>query len=369
MATTMKHDAQSVHQDHDSSSDRSAPLRDDSQRNPSVGAAPDVTVRHYRLTDGGKVGQLPERVELNSPESYTLRPNALKMMARRFLAGDHGSRPVLIAERSDRSGIVGALHCEQKTPDKRWQLQYLLQDDRQEGIDPVSLALFEFAIAEAGAQGARRLMARIEPDDPVRLVLQRAGFTEYAKETVYIRREAGPGAADRRVRAQEQSDVWGVHQLYMQTTPREVQHAEALTSDAWGIDTEGRTKRGWFINDSACPRGYIRVRTSRARHLLELMFLPDSLAVLPTLVSAVSEALAQTHDRPVYASVRSYQQEASSILVESGFEPIADQVLMVRYTTAPASQAVRSAEAFDWTRAIETDRQRVPSYYVRDARE
>lgn len=210
-------------------------------------------------------------------------------------------------------------------------------------------------------------MARSHMNSPLTGTLRATGFSAFAHEYVYKVPAVPAGEIHGSVRMQENSDVWGIHQLYIQTTPRDVQNAEAFTSHEWDLDLEGRSRRGWLIASEFGPIAYVRVRTSRKHHQLDTMFLPDASHVLVTLLKAVFAALGNESPRKTYVSVRGYQQELVSILTNSGFELEADQLMMVRYTTAPAP--VRNAEGFELLRPVESDPRRVPSYFVRDVHE
>lgn len=212
-------------------------------------------------------------------------------------------------------------------------------------------------------------MARSSADSPLTGTLRSIGFSAFSREYVYALPWLPEGAPGKLVRAQEKSDVWSIHQLYLRITPRDVQGAEALTSHVWDIDTEGRSRRGWLIPTDSGASAYVRVRTTRRYHLLDAMYQPESLRLMPELFHAVFHALRNETPRPIYVSVRGYQQELGTLLESLGFGLETDQLMMVRYTTVPVPALVRPVEAFERLRAVESDPRRVPSFYVRDLHE
>lgn len=327
----------------------------------------DLEVRSYRLFDSSAVGKLPFRYELHHPESDNDRPGTTQLVTRRLFEGDNSNRPLFVAIHRQTSDRLGALQCQQRGSDERWTLQYLTLLEAANQENPVPVALLEHAIVQAGSWGARRIMARSLMDSALTGALRTTGFSAFAHEYVYALPVVPAGDMSRSVRTQENSDVWGVHQLYLQTTPRDVQNAEALTSHEWDVDLEGRTLRGWLMTSDSGLIAYARVRTSRKCHRLDAMFVPQAHQALPTLLGAVFGALRNESPRPVYVSVRGYQQELESALSSVGFELETDQLMMVRYTTAPVS--ARPVEGFELLRPAESDPRRVPSFYVRDAHE
>lgn len=327
----------------------------------------DLEVRSYRLLESHAIGQLPYRYELDHPESDSDRPRTTQLVTRRLFAGENSRKPLFVAVDSSSRDLLGALQCHQQGSDERWSLQYLAVREAASRSNPAPVALLEHAIGQAGWCGARRIVARSQIDSALTGSLRATGFSAFAHEYVYTLPAVPAGEINRSVRIQENSDVWGIHQLYLQTTPRDVQNAEALTSHAWDLDLEGRSRRGWLMSSGNGPIAYVRVKTSRKHHQLDTMYLPEAHQMLPTLLGAVFAALRNESPRRTYVSVRGYQQELASALVSVGFEQEVDQLMMVRYTTVPVP--VRNAEAFELLRTAESDPRRVPSYFVRDVHE
>lgn len=366
MATTYKHDAHSVHK---FASDAQGPRAvEPADGQPEKGAAQhgNVDVRPFVLSDCGSITQFPHRFELRHPESDGDAPGKWQLIARRLLTGEETSSPLYVARDSDTKRRLGVLQCMQQGVDDRWYLQYLASQEEVDDGNTVHIALLEYAIGQAGWRGARRLMARSDTDSPLTGTLRSVGFTAYAREYVYAMPSLPEGATGKRVRTQEKSDVWSIHQLYLQTTPRDVQNAEALTSHFWEIDQEGRSRRGWFVPADTGASAYVRVRTNRKFHLLDAMYHVDSLSCMPDLFETVFHALRNETPRPVYFQVRGYQQELESVLESYGFQLDTDQLMMVRYTTVPVPNSVRPIATFERLRKAEAEGQRVPSFYVRD---
>lgn len=366
MATRFKHDVERVFQFANKVPGPHAVKANASQ--PEEGASPTgkVEVRQMRLADCGSISRFNHRFELMYPESASDRPGQFGLMVRRLLTGEYSSSPIFVARDRETKRYLGMLQCQQQGVDDRWYLHYLASQEEVKDGNPTHVALLEHAIAQAGWRGARRVMARSSAASPLTGTLRSTGFSAFAREYVYSMPWLPEGGTAGHVRLQEKSDVWSIHQLYLQTTPRDVQNAEALTSHVWDVDTEGRSRRGWFIPTNSGASAYIRVRTTRRFHLLDAMYQPEALPHMPDLFHAVFHALRAETSRPIFISARGYQQELGTLLESLGFGLQTDQLMMVRYTTVPVPASVRPAEAFERLRAVEPDARRVPSFYVRD---
>lgn len=367
MATKDRPYAQSVHKFVNQEPDQGANSSVSDQQDKAANSQSDVSVRSYRLGESAAIQKFPIRYELNNPDSTLDQPQTWRLFTRRLFAGVNSSKPLYVAEDSNSGERLGALQCKQRGADGRWSLRYMNTAYPVDEDPSVAIELLEYAISQAGSCGARRIMARSTVDSPITGALRSVGFTAFGHESVYSLPAVPPGVSNPNVRTQEKSDGWAIHQLYLQTTPTEVQYAEALTSHEWDQDLEGRTRRGWLVADKFGLSAYIRVRAYRNLYRADVMFRPESHEVLPMLLNAMFAVLQSESDRPIYIAVRRYQQELSSVLEVAGFEFQTEQYTLVRYTTA--SVPMRVSENFELLRTAEADARRVPSFYVRDVHE
>ncbi|MCO5215556.1 MAG: hypothetical protein M9934_06930 [Thermomicrobiales bacterium] len=327
-----------------------------------------IIVRPYHLRDASMLSQFQVRHELRFPESSYERPGLMQLAMRRILHAEGSDLPLYVALSSTGNRRLGALQCARQPADDRWHLQFLSMAENEDEFD-VPVALLEHAVVAAGQCGARRILARLDVESSLLSALRAVGFTAYTREQVYlldqttsVRRSAG-------VRTQAKSDVWSMHQLYIQTTPRDVQNAEALTSHAWDVDTEGRSQRGWFITSQNGVGAYVRVRTSRHYHVLDVLVAPEMRTQLQDVIVGVRSILAEETPRPIYLLLRGYQLDLANGISSHLQELVSEQHLMVRYTTATSPGSLRLAEAFELLRPAEADPQRVPSFSVRSQHE
>lgn len=328
-----------------------------------------LDVRPFLFLDSRMMRLFDTRVELRLPESAFDQPGAMRLALRRLLAAETSTQPLYVAVDQTSGTRIGALQCLQQSADDRWHLQFLAF---QSGIDAawqVPVALLEHATREAGIRGARRILAKIGTRSAIVPALLSVGFTTYSQEQVFLIADDTPVTYLKGVRAQTKSDVWSVHQLYLQTTPRDVQNAEALTSHAWDVDSEGRSQRGWFIANDRGIGAYIRVRTTRQYHVLDTMVASENRNDLTELLSSVVAILKTESPRQMFLTLRGYQADLQNVILEFVTDPIIEQLLTVKYTTATAPASIRVAESFELLRTVESDPKRVPSFCVKEIHE
>jgi hypothetical protein len=142
-----------------------------------------------------------------------------------------------------------------------------------------------------------------------------------------------------RIRRQQHSDVWAIHQLAMSTVPQPVQNAEALTSHHWDINRRlvaTSIQSGWIVDNGYQIGAYLRAESRPDSHILEFMVEPSSRELFPELVAGALSELATAPPRQVLILVRAHQQEFIRPLLNRGFHIQAEQDLYVKYTTAVA---------------------------------
>lgn len=226
--------------------------------------------------------------------------------------------------------------------DERWQLELVAV--RDEADDRAIDAALRCAVRDAGAAGARRLFARMPAGEQHERALRRSGFVPYMDEHVMRFSEKHCGVPDDSVgvRRVHPADEWGVHQLYLEVVPRQVQYAEAMTSRAWDdlqpLRRGMRRASGWVVEEHGRIRGFARVSTRESGQVarLDVLAPPELRSMVRHLVvTAVREAGTLDGVRCL-AVIPGYAQELIPILEEVGFTDEGLQTAFVCYTTVPS---------------------------------
>ena len=201
------------------------------------------------------------------------------------------------------------------------------------------------AIRSAGAAGAKRLHAVLDDDSPLIETLQETGFTAYAHDRVMaipLPIHTDPTGVTRR---QESSDVWAVHHLYHQVTPRPVQYAEAFTSNYWGRIMPGHARmRAYVIEDGLEVVAHCRVVLTRQGPALYPMVHPGSRELIVPLIADVVADLEPAPEKPLYLVIPDYLQEYATALEEFDVRETGCHTRLVKYTVVARRMQMRSLE-------------------------
>ncbi len=274
-----------------------------------------------------------------------------------------GNVRMLVSRRA--GGLAAAAAFRVLAPDWRWQLEALVACNPEDGaaLDEVLRA----GVKDAGEAGARRVLARMPGDLTVDSAMRRAAFVPFVTEFVYVLaddRPVRPSGAPY-VRRVHPADVWGIHQLYLDVVPRQVQYAEAVTSRTWErsrpLRPGTRRSSGWVIEDHGRIRGYARVSTEIDPGVVRIDLLIDPLlrTLAPDLISAVVSEAQQQHGMPCVVVIPGYAQELHQPVQEAGFMHVGDQTAWVCYTTVPARSYIVAVD-LGVPAAAEAQRARVP---------
>jgi hypothetical protein len=232
------------------------------------------------------------------------------------------------------------------------------------GEEPVWEELLRHTTIAAGLRGVKRLYAKAKSGTPLLESFLRTGYAAYATETVFVARHPIFDGPEAPVRRQDAGDSWAIHQLYNAATPKQVQYAEAFTSDRWDARRTRAGKRvsGWLLEDGNAVVGFIRVASSGRDHRIEVLHHPDHPEAARSLVgAALAKIRSDGEAARISCAVRGYQAETATALEERGFDPVMEQDVLIKYTTAIARPALTEGAVFP-AELIERLPKRAPSF-------
>jgi hypothetical protein len=329
----------------------SAPPGDPGGTGPPLSQVPSILpleVRSLAPRDVAGLRRLDPLFRLNQPDLQLEAYRSLRAALAAAVPGLRGRRPAFVACAGER--LVGFAQFQSGQPDQRWLLLALGASVGVFDADPVWEALLAHAVRSAGLRGVKRLYARVARGLPFLPALRRFGWTPYASETVYAAHDLTPPRRESLLRPQEPSDTWAIHQLYMAAVPRPIHDTEAYTSHHWEMrGGRGRpriTTAGWLVEDRHQVIGYARTTSRPAAVVLELLYHPEHIEILPELIGGALAAVPFRRLRRVYCAVRGYQAEAATALSQAGLAPSLEQDLLVKYTTANVRPAPAEAVPF-----------------------
>jgi hypothetical protein len=247
--------------------------------------------------------------------------------------------------------VAGVIDLVSDPPNHRWVLSRMLtsrflDNDRSGGSrEMVWRELVLEAIRAAGSARAKRIHAVLPEESQVIPAVVSTGFTEYAHDTVLSAAPAPELKPAGVVRRQDPSDVWAIHQLYHQVTPRPVQYAEALTSNFWSRVVPGKhVVRGYVVEDGLEVVAHCRVAEGCDGPVLHVMVHPDALDLIAPVIRDVVVDLHASPRKRISVVVPDYLQEYISILETLGFAETGRQTRLVKYTVVAQRMQFRSVE-------------------------
>lgn len=302
------------------------------------------TVSACRIGDLRALRSLDEVQIFHQPESLLSPYSALRHGVQSVLPMPR-DWPRLYVARHGQS-LLGFADFQPVPPDRRWHLT-AVGTSYAAPRSTVMEALLRHGIRAAGAQGVKRLYARLRPELEASEIARSLGFNPYAEEIIFAARPPDGSSAPAGTRIQEQADTWAIHQLYNTTVPREVQYAEAFTSHCWDVKlqqaiTPGAV-HGRVLEDGHQLAGYIRVAARAGTYVIELMVGRDDHNAAGRLLDDALSDIGRRHAKRIYCAIRTYQQHLRQPLEDRGFDALWTQQLQVKYTTVTARVPVSEA--------------------------
>ena len=212
-------------------------------------------------------------------------------------------------------------------------------------------ALLGQAQAEAQRSGVRLLLMRVPAGAPAEAEAVRAGFARALRERLwradppYADRDAGDAAADAheggfRVREATPADEHGRFLLYCRALPVEARSALAMTLEEWRATREehwlGRHPRELVAEREDRFSGAARIAAGGGQVRLEL--LAEAAGAARALLGATGRLSAREDVVLALAPLALGAVEAE--LLDGGFEPAEEYVLLSRRMAQPVAEAV-----------------------------
>lgn len=227
-------------------------------------------------------------------------------------------------------------------------------------------ALLEHLCVQQGEQGVQRIFVKVRDDGSAAAeTLRQLGFGAYARRHVFRLANApakeSPSAGSP-LRPRRPEDDWGLQRLYSTVAPRPIQQAEGFDRQAEGPTSAalygfGREPaRDWLSERYGETTAYFRLLPGRWGHWLTAMLHPDLRDEGIPLLRAALSLFSEMPRRPLYCGAREYEVGLKHALIEVGFQPYADELIMVKHTTGRVE-----ASAFELALELGKKAKRVPT--------
>jgi len=317
-----------------------------------------------------------------NPDEQLFRPCGLDWAAL-LPAHIHNGSGHFTCVKAEEGRLLGIVQARQRPSRDKWDVIHLstLKTLPPEHQSQLCQSLLADLCQVAGQRGAGRLFAKMTADEANSSCFESVGFTPYATERVW--QLAGEGTREVEselgaisgppfaIRPQRPRDVWGIYQVYVETTPRGIQLVENLTSEDWDYPpVVSGWLRGWreqrlVLEVEGTISGLLRLESGARGYRLSLWLHPRGRPLAERFLAEGMALLPGQSTLPIYCPVPHYQEETESLLQRAGFVPIATQKLLVKQTVrrVRARQPIlqpafeRALEPATKTHAVQSDTQ------------
>ena len=234
--------------------------------------------------------------------------------------------------RAGKEHVVGQFRL--KPDETHARIVYLAPGLNDDDDDTAWLHILDAMAAEAGRRGAHILTAEVDEFQPLFETMRVSGFSIYARQEIWQRNPDRPFLLPEQVDPMcaqpvtlteaTEADAHGIHLLYTNIVPRLVQP----------IATPPSHTTGYVYRRNDRVEGYVALSEGRNGIYLLPYLHPDVFSEAAMILAAAITQASRLDRVPVYVCVRRYQDWLEDALIELGFEPAAQQALMVRHIAA-----------------------------------
>ena len=239
-----------------------------------------------------------------------------------------------------------------------WEIDTLVDAGEAAGSgarpDGIVRELLEQAEAEARRSGVRSLLLRVPAGAPAETEAVRAGFTRALRERLWqadapragVESSAGADGAGFTVREATAADEHARFLLYCRALPVEARSALAMTLEEWRATREerwlGRHARELVAKHGGQIVGAARIAIGGGQAQLDLLATAEASGAVRALLAAAGRLCAR--DEAMLALAPLAMGAAQAELLEAGFEPEAEYILLSRRIARPVEEplAVRA---------------------------
>lgn len=284
----------------------------------------DTDTRTITLVDIPLVSRLAERgIVLNSELGFTRASHGGNGALLSSLLLPQRSLHTLLT-RSDKHQVVGQFRL--KPDETNAHIIYVAPGLDLNTDDTAWLHVLDAMAREAGKHGAHNLVAEIDEDNCLFETMRTVGFAVYARQEIWRRNPGDYPPADDALNVADQTedDVAGIQALFAQTVPSLVHQVAGPPADA----------RGLIYRTNDRIEAYMAVVEGKHGIFMTPYLHPDINGDLCALFDSAVRRSPRAGKLPVYVCVRRHQDWYTFALERLGFEPVAQQAVMVRHIAA-----------------------------------
>ena len=306
-------------------------------------------IRPFRLWDVARVARLQrEGVPLDLETHLTRSRSPLGMaLVSHFLPAYDGVCTCVADHKEENGGWCGFAQMRQRPGRNEYVIAMIAPAlTSGSGAHVVWQRLLAHLAVQAGERGGQRLYAGLPGEGEEYQLFRHMGFTAYAQEDVYQFSDLArrPQTAPLPLRRQRDRDSWGLQQLYAAVTPRSVQAAEGSGQGEWELNHRrwpaAPQRQGYVWEVGGDIHAALHIRSRPGVYWLRALLHPDFSDRAPSLIAAALAGIKHPSGQRVFWAVRSYEPSLAATLRDCGFQPLAQQTLVVKHCTVRPREPV-----------------------------
>lgn len=268
-----------------------------------------------------------------------LRRHRVLLLAVRSILENHSDHITTIVRDGITSAILQARARRSRPERELMALAAYGPDQRYPSDHDMWFNLLESHVVQSARDRIQRLYATLDNHHAdLAEIFRQSGYTSFSRQLVL--RLDGPdwdqGTRLATMTPQTRHDVWGIHQLYGQTTPRPVQLAEAKAARDWMLPLstpwERVKQRAWVQRHNEHIMASLHIQSGRQAHVMRLLVQPNARDEVPDMLRFGISQIADT--LPIWLVLRDYQEDLLWSAQDLGFQPFNEQSLLVRHNVA-----------------------------------
>jgi hypothetical protein len=268
-----------------------------------------------------------------------LRRHRVVLLAVRSILENHSTHSTTVVGNGPISAILQARLRHLRPERELMALASYGPDQRYPSDHDMWFNLLESHVVQSARDRIQRLYATLDNQHAdLTEIFRQSGYAPFSRQLLL--RLDGPdwdqGTRIAIMQPQTRHDVWGIHQLYGQTTPRPVQLAEAKTARDWMLPLatpwERTKQRAWVQRHTDQIVASLRIQSGREAHVMHLLVQPSARDEVPDMLRFGMSQIADT--LPIWLVLRDYQEDLIWSAQDLGFQPFSEQSLLVRHNVA-----------------------------------
>jgi hypothetical protein len=210
-----------------------------------------------------------------------------------------------------------------------WEIEHLVVNQQDAGY---CLSLLEKLSIAGSELGVTKVFLRLPADNPLLAVVDKAGFSAYLTEHLYLRERRASEAESYKTsplpfpRRKRASDEYRLFELYEKCVPASVRRVEGMTFGEWQAARDREVGIEWVFEDGGLLVGWLGVKAKTNMGQFEVMAISAE-----ELEPMVEYGLMFLSDcRQIFCVVPEFEWNLFGLLEKRGFRQVATYCVLAK---------------------------------------